>query len=262
MIPEPGTAGSVFLLERHGDGTATLTMNRPEKLNAMHVAYFEQLREAMSIVDADDDVRALVLTGAGRAFSAGGDLESFETLTDVRAARNHLRLVFDAFDSVARCSTTVIAAVNGVAFGGGTELTLACDLAVASSEAKFGFKESSHNLMPGFGLVRGPEVIGRAWTQRLALTAETIDAQLAQNIGLVQEVVEPDDLLPRSRSLASMIAANGPIAIEEINAFVHRHHGDGLHEVTEATALLFATDDHRIARDSFLHGSPKKFTGR
>jgi enoyl-CoA hydratase len=262
MIPEPGAPDSVFLLDRHGDGTATLTMNRPEKLNAMNRAYFEQLRAVMAAVDDDDDIRSLVLTGAGRAFSAGGDIESFETLTDVRAARNHLRLVFDAFDSVARCATTVIAAVNGVAFGGGTELTLACDLAVAARSSTFGFKESGHNLMPGFGLVRGPEVIGRAWTQRLALTAETIDAERALAIGLVQEVVDDDELLPHARALATMIADNGPIAVEEINAFVHRHHAAGLHEVTEATALLFATDDHRIARDSFLRGTPKKFTGR
>lgn len=253
---------SVFLVERDGDGTATVTMNRPDKLNVMHRPFFEQLRAIMTELDADADVRAVVVTGAGRAFSAGGDLESFELLTDVRAARNHLRLVFDAFDSVARCSATVIAAVNGLAFGGGTELTLACDLAVASTAATFGFKESSHNLMPGFGMVRGPEVIGRAWTQRLAVTAETIDASTALRIGLIQEVAAPDALLPRARQLAVLIAANGPIAVEEINAFMHRRHADGLAEVTEATALLFATDDHRIARDSFLRGTPKRFTGR
>jgi enoyl-CoA hydratase len=253
---------SVFLLDRHGDGTGTITMNRPDKLNAMHRAYFDQLRAIMDEIDLDDNLRAVVITGAGRAFSAGGDLESFELLTDVRAARNHLRVVFDAFDSVARCSATVIAAVNGLAFGGGTELTLASDLAIASTEAQFGFKESMHNLMPGFGLVRGPEVIGRAWTQRLALTAETVPAELAREIGLVQEVVTPNELLQRARQLASQIAANGPIAVQEINAFVHRHHAAGIHEVTEATALLFATDDHKIARDSFLHGSDKVFTGR
>ena len=252
----------MITVSRHGDGTATVLLDRAEKLNAMHRPFFEQLRATMDDLDGDPDVRAAVVTGAGRAFSAGGDIESFERLTDVRAARDHLRLVFDAFDSVARCSTVVIAAVNGLAFGGGTELTLACDLAVASTTATFGFKEAGHNLMPGFGLVRGPEVIGRAWTQRLALTAETIDAELALRIGLVQEVVAPDALLERTHSLAAAIAANGPIAVEEIKAFVHRHHAAGLAEVTEATALLFATDDHRIARDSFLRGEPKRFTGR
>ena len=254
-------SADLFVVERHGDGTATITLDRAEKLNAMNRAFFEQLRDVMTQLDQDADVRAAVITGAGRAFSAGGDLESFERLTDVRAARNHLRLVFDAFDSVSRCSTVVIAAVNGLAFGGGTELTLASDLAIASSTATFGFKEAMHNLMPGFGLVRGPEVIGRAWTQRLALTAETIDAVKALEIGLVQEVVEPVQLLPRARELAVQIAANGPIAVEEINAFMHRHHAAGLHEVTEATALLFSTDDHRIARDAFLRGTPKHFTG-
>jgi enoyl-CoA hydratase/carnithine racemase len=255
-------AERVITVERHGDGTATVTLDRPEKLNAMHRAFFEQLAATMAELDGDPEVRAAVITGAGRAFSAGGDIESFELLTDVRAARDHLRVVFDALDSLTRCSAVVIAAVNGIAFGGGTELTLACDFALASTAATFGFKESAHNLMPGFGLVRGPEVIGRAWTERLALTAETIDAAAALRIGLVQEVVEPAALLPRARELASMIAANGPIAVEEIKAFVHRHHAAGLAEITEATALLFATDDHRIARDSFLRGAPKRFTGR
>jgi enoyl-CoA hydratase len=238
-----------------------VTLDRPEKLNAMHRAFFEQLDATMAELDADPDVRAAVITGAGRAFSAGGDIESFELLTDVRKARDHLRLVFGAFDAVARCSAVIIAAVNGIAFGGGTELMLACDFAVASTAATFGFKESTHNLMPGFGLVRGPDVIGRAWTERLALTAETIDATVALRIGLVQEVVEPSALLGRARELATMIAANGPIAVEEIKAFVHRHHAAGLAEITEATALLFATDDHRIARDSFLRGVTKRFTG-
>jgi enoyl-CoA hydratase/carnithine racemase len=252
----------VIAVDRHGDGTATVTLDRPDKLNAMHRPFFEQLGETMADLDADRDVRAAVITGVGRAFSAGGDIESFERLTDVRLARDHLRVVFDAFDSVARCSAVIIAAVNGTAFGGGTELTLACDFALASTVATFGFKESTHNLMPGFGLVRGPDVIGRAWAERLALTAETIDAEVALRIGLVQEVVEPSALLPRARELASMIAANGPIAVEAIKAFVHRHHGAGIAEVTEATALLFATEDHRIARDSFLRGTPKRFTGR
>lgn len=252
---------SQFLVERHGDGTATVTLNRPDKLNAMNRTFFEELRAVMGDLDGDPDVRAAVVTGAGTAFSAGGDIESFELLTTVRAARDHLRLVFDAFDSVARSSVVAIAAVNGLAFGGGTELTLACDLAIASTEATFGFKEARHNLMPGFGLVRGPEVIGRAWTQRLALTAETIDAETAVKIGLVQESTAPAELITRARTLASSIAANGPIAVEEINAFLHRHHASGLHEVTEATALLFATDDHRIAREAFLRGTPKNFTG-
>ncbi len=251
----------LFRIDRHDDGTATIVIDRADKLNAMNRTFFLELRSLMQELDTDASVRAAVLTGAGRAFSAGGDIESFELLTDVRAARDHLRLVFDAFDSLARCSTVVIAAVNGLAFGGGTELTLAADLAIASSAATFGFKEARHNLMPGFGLVRGPEVIGRAWTQRLALTAETIDSARALAIGLVQEVVEPEQLVPRALELARSIAANGPIAVEEINAFMHRHHAAGLAEVTEATALLFATDDHKMARDAFLRGTPTTFTG-
>lgn len=250
-----------FIVGDNENGVILVTLNRPEKLNAMNRQWFTELRQLMAVLDADPECRVAIMTGAGRAFSAGGDIESFDELTDIRRARDHLRLVFDSFDSIARSSTVVIAAVNGIAYGGGTELTLACDLAIASSEALFGFKESTHNLIPGFGLVRGPAVIGRTWTQRLAMSAETLDARTACGIGLVHEVVEADDLIPRATAIARSIAANGPLAVETAKAFMHRHHRSGIAEVTEATALLFATDDHRSARSAFLHGTEKRFRG-
>src|SRR4051794_5409211 len=144
-------------------------MDRPEKLNAMNPAFFRELPAVLAELDADEGVDACVLTGAGRAFSAGGDIASFQQVTDVAAYRLHLRLVYDAFPAVERAQVPVIAAVNGIAYGGGTELVLVCDLVIAARGARFAFREATVGLMPGWGVVRGPDVIGRHWTRWLAL---------------------------------------------------------------------------------------------
>ena len=141
-----------------------------------------------------------MLTGAGEAFSAGGDIASFAEHRGTTAVRRHLRRVFDAFHAVERAELPVIAAVNGIAFGGGTELTLACDLVVASERATFAFKRGDGRpASRATGSCAAPTVIGRHWTRWLALTADIIDADKALEIGLVQTVVPHDDLLDEAR---------------------------------------------------------------
>jgi enoyl-CoA hydratase/carnithine racemase len=195
-----------------------------------------------------------VLTGAGRAFSAGGDIDSFHDLTDVDAYRRHLRLVFDSFHAVERAETIVIAAVNGIAYGGGTELTLACDMALASEHARFAFKEATMGLMPGFGVLRAPAQIGPAWARRLATTGETIDAQTAYRIGLVQELLPQDELVARGLELARAIAAHPPVAVRSAKHNINQGiTAPGLAGAVEATALLFTTDGHKERVDAFLH---------
>lgn len=234
-------------------GVATVTMNRPEKLNAMNKTFFRELPAVMDELTAHPDVAAAVLTGAGRAFSAGGDIAMFPALMDdIAAVRPHLKLVFDAFHSIERAGVVVIAAVNGIAHGGGTEITLACDFAVASTEATFAFREASLGLIPGFGLTRGPEVIGLPWTTRLATTAEVIDAHTAQAIGLVMEVVAPDELLARAHELARSVAANSTTAVDTAKRFLRRGSDEGLAMAVESTALGYFTDDAKAAVAAFL----------
>jgi len=243
----------VFDVQRHGDGTATVTIDRAEKLNAMDVEFFRELPRTLDALDADPEVRACVLTGAGRAFSAGGDIDSFHELTNVDAYRRHLRMVFDSFHSVERAETIVIAAVNGIAYGGGTELTLACDMAIASTKAKFAFKEATMGLMPGFGVLRAPAQIGPAWARRLATTGESIDAETAYRIGLVQDLVAHDDLLQEALKLAQQIAAHPPVAVRSAKHNINQHiTAPGLAGAVEATALLFTTDGHKERVDAFL----------
>ena len=248
----PTTSYETMLVEVT-DGVATITMNRPEKLNAMNRTFFRELPQVMDELTAHPDVSVAVLTGAGRAFSAGGDISMFPALMDdVSAVRPHLKLVFDAFHSIERAGIVVIAAVNGVAHGGGTEITLACDFAFASATATFALREASLGLIPGFGLTRGPDVIGLPWITRLATTAEVIDAQTARDIGLVMEVVEPDELLGRAHEVAAMVAANSTTAVDTAKRFLRRNTDEGLAMAVESTAMGYFTDDAEQAVRNFL----------
>ena len=245
----------LFTVDRRDDGVAVVTMSRPHKLNAMNQQWFRELPAILHDLDAASGVRACVLTGEGRAFSAGGDMEMFEALEDLDAVRANLRLVYDSFHSVERAATPIVGAVNGIAFGGGTELALACDIAIASTAARFAFKEVTVGLMPGYGVIRGPDVIGKRWTRRLAMTGEDIGADKALEIGLVDEVVEPAELLPRALEIAGAIAAHPPTAVRMAKQFINRdQQAPGQPESIEATALLHMTDEHqrRVAR--FLEG--------
>ncbi|MEX5717044.1 enoyl-CoA hydratase/isomerase family protein [Geodermatophilus maliterrae] len=233
-------------------GVAVLTMSRPEKLNAMDETWFRELVEVMGTIGVDDDVRAVVLTGSGRAFSAGGDIDMFAGLAgDVTRVRPHLKLVYDAFSAVERCAVPVVAAVNGLAYGGGTELALACDVVLAAESARFSFKEATVGLMPGYGIVRGPDVLGRHWTRYLALTGRVVDAARAERAGLVQEVHPDDELLPAAGALAAEMAAHSTLAVRVCKAFVNRDAVGGFNESVEAIALLFGTPEHRDAVTAF-----------
>lgn len=239
-------------IERRGDGTAVLTMDRAEKLNAMSHAFFHELPEAMQALDEDPDVRACVLTGAGSAFSAGGDIADFHALQGIGDYRRQVKMALEAFLSIERAETVMIAAVNGIAFGGGTEITLACDVAFASQSAQFSFKEITLGLMPGYGLVRGPEVMGRAWTHWMVLSGDVLDADHALRIGLVQHVSRPEALLDDALELAARIAAHPPMALRMAKRFINRHAPEGLSESIEATAFLQASPDTRERVAAFV----------
>lgn len=245
-------SGDRLVVTTPREGVALVTMDRPGKLNAMDPAFFAELTALGARLGEGDGIRAAVLTGAGRAFSAGGDIDSFHDLDgDPARVRAHLKRVYDAFCAVERCAVPVLAAVNGIAHGGGTELTLACDVALAGESATFAFREPTVGLMPGWGVVRGPEVMGRHWTRLLALTGRVIDAGTAERAGLVQQVVADDELLDAALDLAGEMAALPAPAVQVGKAFVNRDAVGGFAESIEATALLFGTPEHRDAVAAF-----------
>src|SRR3954447_21125931 len=230
-------------IDRRGDGTAVLTIDRPDKLNAMSQTFFAELPQAMRALDEDPEVRVCVLTGAGRAFSAGGDIAAFHALAGIDDYRRQTKMALEGFMSIERAETVMIAAVNGLAFGGGTEITLACDIAFASPAARFAFKEITLGLMPGYGLVRGPEVMGRAWTHWMTLSGDAVDAQRRLRTGLVQHVSDP--LLDAALALPTRMAQHPPVALRMAKRFINRHAPAGLSESIEATAFLQAAPETR-----------------
>lgn len=241
-----------FTIERPSDHVVELRMSRPEKLNAMDQLWFREFTHLMRSFGVDDDVRAVVLTGEGRAFSAGGDIDMFHDLQgDVQRVRPHLRRVYDAFHAAELCAVPVIAAVNGLAFGGGTELALACDIVLSAQSARFAFKEVEVGLQPGFGIIRGAQTIGRQWTNYLALTGRDIDAEQAHHCGLVQEVHPDEQLLEQALQLAREIAEKPALATQVGKAFINKDTTMGFSESVEAIALLFDTDEHAQRVNAF-----------
>lgn len=241
-------------LERVGDGVALVRIERPEKLNAMNHAFFADLHVLLRHCDEDPDIRVCVITGSGRAFSAGGDIGDFDRLTGVADHRRQVRRALEAFHAVELAQTVVVAAVNGLAHGGGTELTLACDFAIASSAARFAFREITVGLMPAFGVVRAPEVMGRSWTSWMALTGEEIDAEQALMLGLVQRVSPPERFLQDALELAALVASRPAIAVAAAKQFINRRSASGLAEAIEATAMLYSDPVCKELIKDFVRG--------
>jgi enoyl-CoA hydratase/carnithine racemase len=235
-----------LLIDVIGDGVAVITLNRPEKLNPLGWNEFAGLRAAMAELDSDQAVRACVLTGAGRAFSAGGDMEAFDEMPDTDASLSYGRAGMGALEAIERATTPVLAAVNGLAYGGGLELALACDIIFASDRATFAFKEISVGLIPPYGLLRAPAVCGRHWTARMALTGDAIDASRAEAVGLVQQVVPHDELMEVSVDLARRIAKQPLFAVRAGKSILNRELGSaGVAEVSATSALLASSAEHR-----------------
>jgi enoyl-CoA hydratase len=243
-----------FLIDEVRPGIVMLTINRPDKLNAMDPTFFQELTRLMQSISETPAVRVAILTGGGRAFSAGGDIATFPQLTgDPEKARMHLRLVFNSFHSIEKCRVPVIAAVNGIAHGGGLEILGGVDYRIASTTANLGFREAVHGLIPTYGVVKFQHIIGHARTMRLVGTAEIIDAKTALDWGVVQEVVAPQDLLTRAVEVAEALAANPATAIHTLKNVLTRNSADDLALAVEATALLFAMPDTLQRIEAFLN---------
>lgn len=247
-------------LARDG-AVATLTIDRPAKLNALASSFWGDLRASLAAFESDGRTRIVILTGAGeKAFSAGGDIAGFAEMRgqDVMRAFQHDAMA--GFAAIERCRIPVMAAVNGLALGGGCELTLACDFAIASEQASFAMPEASLGLVPGFGAIRAPEVIGRAMAKYMVATAERISAQRAYEIGLVQEVVPHAALMTRAREIAAMVAANSPFALAIGKRLMNRQIDQAAFDHSiEAITVLQSSADRAEGVSAFLEKRKPKF---
>jgi enoyl-CoA hydratase len=247
-----------------GARIAVVTIDNPAKHNAMGSTFWRELRQALTRLEGDGRTRAVIITGAGdRAFSAGGDIASFSSLTDAAAIRAFQQDCMRTFAAVEETPLPVIAAVNGYALGGGCELALACDIVVASETAQFGMPEAAVGLVPGFGVLRAPAVIGRQWTKLMIFAGERIDAPTALHIGLAQLMVPPADLLSTARGIAGRIAAAAPLALAGGKQLVNRGVDRGEFDYSTATlTALHGTSDAAEGVAAFVGKRTPKFEGR
>ena len=234
-----------------------LTMNRPEALNALNEQVLRDLDAALDAVEANDEVLVVILTGAGRSFVAGADIAQMKDLTPVQAKKfgsygNQVFLKLENFPK------PIIAAVNGFTLGGGCELSMACDIRLASEKAKFGQPEVGLGITPGFGgTQRLARIVGVSNAMELILTAKTINAAQAQELGLVSHVYPPEELMDKAMELAQAIAANAQVAVRQSKAAIRRGLQTDMYTgaayEAEAFGLCFATEDQKDAMTAFVN---------
>jgi enoyl-CoA hydratase len=255
-----------LLYDLDDEGVLTITLNRPDKLNALNAQVLGDLFEAFEDARHDEAVRGVIVTGAGdRAFAAGADIKKFVDLDPVSGQRFAAfgQRVFDAIESMPK---PVVAAVNGFALGGGCELAMACHLRVASETARFGQPEVNLGLIPGYGgTQRLPRLVGRGVATEMILTGEPIKAQRAFEVGLVNRVTGPEALLAAARDLVLTIASRAPVAVE-LSLQAIRGADLPAAQGLELEAALFGqvcgTDDFREGVAAFLNKRAANFSGQ
>ncbi|WP_321846927.1 enoyl-CoA hydratase/isomerase family protein [Burkholderia cepacia] len=257
---------STLLYEKKAS-VAYVTLNRPDVMNALNQRAIEELHAAFTDARNDASIRGVILTGAGnRAFIAGADIGELASATPVEAEQR-TRAGQALLDFIERLGKPVIAAVNGLALGGGCETALACTIRLASPGAKFGQPEVRLGLIPGFGgTQRLPRLVGKGIALQLILTGEMVSAEEAHRIGLVNEIVAADQLIARAETILAQIAANGPLAVayamDAVHLGLNAAMPEGLALEGKLFALCAATDDKKEGTTAFLEKRAPVFHGR
>lgn len=254
------------LLVTEDGNIATVTINRPTKLNALNKDTIQELHDAFSDLNQDKDIKVIILTGSGeKAFVAGADIAEFSNFSESEGGKLAAKGQELLFDFVENMTTPVIAAVNGFALGGGLELAMACHFRVASENAKMGLPEVSLGVIPGYGgTQRLPQLVGKGRALEMIMTAGMIDARTAANYGLVNHVVTLEELLPFCEKLASRISNNSLVAISHaINAVNAGFKDDSNGYATEIEAFgkCFGTADFKEGTSAFLEKRKAEFPG-
>jgi enoyl-CoA hydratase len=243
-----------------------LIIQRPQALNALNAQVLEELSTFAKDISSNKEIRALVITGSGeKAFVAGADIKAMASMTP-KEAQDFSTTAQAVFDNIAALPFAVIAAVNGFALGGGCELALACDIIIASEKAKFGLPEVTLGLLPSFGgTQRLPRAVGLFKAREMVFSGEFYSAQDCLNMGLVNRVTAPDQLLPEARKLAQTIASRAPIAVAKAKQSISKgyelHIKDGLQQEAELFGELFNTQDQKEGIDAFITKRQPEFKG-
>ena len=242
-----------------------VTINRPDKMNALNKDVFNELDEVFDDVYKNSEIKSVIITGAGsKAFVAGADISEFQNL-EVSKATDLARRGQQVFDKIENCSKPIVAAVNGFALGGGCELALACHFIYASENAKFGQPEVNLGLMPGYGgTQRLTQLVGRNMAMELLMSGNMISAKEAMDLGLVNKVLAQDELLTATKAILAVIQTKAPIAvskiIEAVNNFDHTQQGYDFE--IKKFAECFATEDKKEGITAFLEKRKPNFKGQ
>ena len=255
------------LLVEEENGVATLTLNRPEVMNSFNFAMLHALRDQIDSFRFEPNIRVVIITAAGeKAFCAGADLKERATLSPDQV-KEYIFTIRNLFTSIEQLNKAVIAAVNGIALGGGTELALACDIRVASVNATMGLTETRLAIIPGAGgTQRLPRLVGRGKAKELIFTGQRIGAEEAYRIGLVNKICEQKDLLDECRNIAAMICEAGPVAIEQakyaINHGLETDLHTGLAIESNAYWVCIPTEDRLEGLAAFKEKRKPVYKGR
>ncbi len=254
------------LLTSLENGILTVTINRPDKLNALNRTVISELAEVVEEIYVNHNIRAAILTGAGsKSFVAGADISEFLELDGSGGEALAQRGQEKVFDSIENAPKPIVAAVNGFALGGGNELAMACHFRLAADNAKFGQPEVSLGLIPGYGgTQRLPRLIGKGKAMELLLSGAMIDATEALRLGLVNEVTTAEQLLPRMRAILETILSKAPLAITQIIELVNASatgEPEGMQREAREFGKLFDTADAREGIHAFLEKRKPQFKG-
>jgi enoyl-CoA hydratase len=255
------------ILSEINGGVAVITINRPDKLNALNKATIQELHNAFKEFDADKTVRVIIVTGSGeKAFVAGADIAEFANFSVEEGGRLAAKGQEILFDLVQNLSTPVIAAINGFALGGGLELAMAAHFRIASDNAKMGLPEVSLGVIPGYGgTQRLPQLVGKGRAMEMIMTAGMINAEEAKSYGLVNHVVPQTELLEFSKGIAAKILKNSPVAIGKAIKAINANYEDGVNgykEEIKAFGESFGTEDFKEGTTAFLEKRKAEFPGK
>lgn len=256
-----------IILTQLENGILTITINRPDKMNALNKDVITGLGQAVDEVISNPEIKSAIITGAGnKAFVAGADISEFTDLDGTggqELAQRGAQLVFDKIENAPK---PIIAAVNGFALGGGCELAMACHFRIASENARFGQPEVNLGLIPGYGgTQRLVQLIGKGKAMELLITADMIKADEARTLGLVNHVVSADELLPKATEILTRIAAKAPLAVSAIIKLVNTAatvSKDGFREEIHMFGACFDTEDKKEGAAAFLEKRPAVFQGK
>lgn len=256
---------SLLNYEKDG-GIGILALNRPDALNALNQELLSELLVKIEEIANDESLKALIITGEGRAFAAGADIAQMQSMS-MMEGRAYGALGAKVFRAVEKLDIPVIAAVNGFALGGGCELAMSCDIILASEKAKFGQPEVGLGITPGFsGTQRLPRRIGASKAKELIFSGNVIGAEQAESIGLVDHVYAPDDLMAEAKKMAESFAKNASIAVKLSKAAINRglqmDIDDGIMLENELFGMCFATEDQKEGMSAFLEKRDANFKNR